>query len=112
MVTSGCRLLPDVSKLPLVVLDVTTGLLVTSGLVRMLPDACLLPAVVLECYQRSAVYQHFFSIVTKEVIWLPAVVSVVATNSVFLFPTSPGKMTVGFGERGLPGQLVVSLMPY
>jgi len=84
----------------------------TNGRVGMLPEVCLPPAVVLECYQRSAICQQFFVVATIEVIWLPAVVSVVATNSVFLFPTSPGKMSVGFRERGLPGHLVVSLMPY
>jgi hypothetical protein len=87
--------------LPVVVLDFNRGLLITSGRVGMLPEicllpvvmwmlpeVCLLPAIVLECYQRSSVCQQFFMIVTIEVIWLPAVVSVVATNSVFLFPTS------------------------
>ncbi len=81
----------------MVVLVVTRGLLATSGC--LLPEACCLPASFLGCYY-------------TRVIWLPAVVSVVATNSVFLFPTSPGKMSVGFGERGLFGHLVVSLMPY
>jgi hypothetical protein len=106
-------MLREVSKLPFVVLDVTRGLFVTcgrigmlpevclatSGCVGMLPEACCLPAVFLGCCYRG----HLVTI---------GFVSVVATNPVFLFPPSPGKMSVGFGERGLPSQLVVSLMPY
>jgi hypothetical protein len=77
----------------------------TNGRVGMLPEVCLPPAVVLECYQRSAICQQFFVVATIEVIWLPAVVSVVDTNSVFLSPTSPGKMSVGFGEGDYPATL-------